>query len=507
MTSEKRQAELQRRLAQRDKNQKRSHAYIYYLIVILTLVYIIDEIISNLQTNLMPEMVASIFPDLGLVAGSKKFGLVSGIAIAMMAFSMFYKPLADRFGRKPFLVLNTLGMGAAVALCTLARNSGSFFVYWIGFFMLRFFVTPDEQVVYIFETVNEKHRATVYSLIKGVAEIGLVVIPLLRSLLFKVNLDGSGTESNPDNWRIIFLICAGIAFVVALFCLLFTKETDAFLDSRIAYLKKSDEELQAEKGFKNASKAQGGFFKSLAMVFQSKQLLFICIATAIYCAATSLVSYYSNLIENPILEGFKTGIYATEDAAQAAATAQLNKALFIFPFTCGALTLVYGFLSDKFGRKKVAVALLSLVTVAFVLFIVGNRYGWSIYLLGALIGIFLAGYWGTGDTYIMMIGESSPTNMRASAITANSLFFGIGQGLSTVLIMLVPEKNPDLFCLFISVPCFIISLALIMIFVKETKGIKIEDAGKELLEKQTSEEAKVEETIIQETKEEEKEEK
>lgn len=54
-----------------------------------------------------------------------------------MALVPFYKALADKFGRKPFLVLNTLGMGVGMALAWWSPNM---VLYFIGYGMTVFFV-------------------------------------------------------------------------------------------------------------------------------------------------------------------------------------------------------------------------------------------------------------------------------------------------------------------------------------------------------------------------------
>ena len=51
-----------------------------------------------------------------------------------MALVPFYKALADKFGRKPFLVLNTLGMGVGMALAWWSPNM---VLYFIGHFTAK----------------------------------------------------------------------------------------------------------------------------------------------------------------------------------------------------------------------------------------------------------------------------------------------------------------------------------------------------------------------------------
>ena len=495
----KEQKQLDRLL--REKARPKGKYYIWYLLLILGLIYIIDEIISNLQSNLLNEISHSIFPDVfsgpkGIVEAAAPFVTIGGIATAIMAISMFYKPLADRFGRKPFLFINTLGMGLAIALCALARNSNTFVFYVLGFFLMRFFVTPDEQVVYIFETVPENKRATVYSIIKGIAELGLVLISVMRFTILKTDIFGnSGEFVEYQNWRYIFLICAGIAVVISFIALLFARETDPFLDTKIAYLQKTPEEREEEnrklrmhKGFKEI-----GFFRGLKLVLCSKQLLFLSIATLLYTAASSSISYYQTLITDAVVEAQTPWVGAT--AAASAATSSLNEALFIYPFTCAFITLTYGFISDRIGRKKISIVLLAITAISFSLFIVGLRLGWNFFVLGALIGLFLGSFWSAGDTYIMMASESAPTSLRVSAMTVHSLFFGLGQLISSLVVMsFIRPFQPDLYCLIATIPCFVGSLVVLILFVKETKGRKIDEIE---LDTSLLKDKKVEEDVVE----------
>ena len=284
------------------------------------------------------------------------------------------------------------------------------------------------------------------------------------------------------NWRWIFLICAGTAALISLLALLLSRETDPYLDSRIEYLQKTPEQRrqEAEEQKLLRKNTQSGFFNGLAMVFKTKQLLFLCIATVLYASASSLITYYSTLVTHTYVDIF--------NRTDVAATGALNQALFVFPLTCGVITILYGFFSDKFGRKPILIALLSIVAVSFLLFIVGLLNDWNIFLLGAFIGLFLGGFWGAGDTLIMIASESAPTRIRVSAMTAHSLFFGMGQGISALLVIFVPTVRPELYCLIACLPLFVSSLVLVMLFVKETKDVNMEQVEMEFFKKKDEKE-------------------
>ena len=470
-------AELSRRKKQLAKPKPRY--YLWYLVLLLCLVYIIDEITSNIHANLLPEIAADING-----AHTEIFYTIESIATGMMVVSMFYKPLADRFGRKPFLIINTLGMSLSLFVCLLARES-SLWLYFIGFFLLRFFVTPDQQVVYIFETTPKDKRASAYSLIKGIAELGLVLIPLLRSAIMGGDIFGEGVSSaDISKWRFIFMIPAIIAAVIAFLCLLFARETDAFLKQRIAYLEKTDEQREEERKAKKSSASQGGLIAGLKAIFTNRQLLFLIIVTFVYILGRFLTSSYSDILSRAFgLQGL--------DVSQAAV--KITRTTFYFPFSCALVTFIYGFFSDLFGRKAITVALLSLTALSYALFAYGAMNDWGAPALGLLIGAFLGAYWGAGDTIIMMVGESSPTNLRASIMTAQSAFYGIGMIASLLIgpriLGIAGEDNANLstalwvFLIFASV-AYLASAVLLIIFTKETKGAEVESID---IDKKTSE--------------------
>ena len=276
----------------RQKAKPKPKLYLIYMIFILALIYIVDEVATNLPNSLetelnifyvgMPLVNSGAFTLDQLLAvgyngivepaeiyqslskGLSTIGIIKLVANATLVLGMFYRPLSDRYGRKIFLFINTIGMAAALFIIFTANN---IWVYALGFFALRFFVTPDQQVVYLYEIAPDKWRNTALSITKGVAEFGLVFVWLLRKLFLK--------EEVPSSFRWIFLSVAIAAAVVAFIALLCARESDVFLDSRIEHLSKTPEQRKEEAKAKDASKAQGGFIAALKYTFHNKQLLWI----------------------------------------------------------------------------------------------------------------------------------------------------------------------------------------------------------------------------------------
>ena len=463
----------------KERAKPKSHFYLWYMLFILALIYIVDEICTNLPNSLQTELNVALngyswansngysletlnhaaYGGVGPEAllkmlgdGLSKLSLITLLSNMMLIFSLFYRPLADRHGRKIFLFVNTLGISSS---CLLFFTANNIFVYAIALFALRFFVTPDQQVVYLFEIAPEKHRNAIYSLTKGVAELGLVFVALLRRLF----LDTSDYQS----YKWIFLTMAVTTFIVSLIALFFARESDVFLNSRIAYLSKSKEERIASE--KEISTKQGGFLAAVRYTLKTPQIRYICIATGIAQLCYACCNGYGVILNN--------GFLGMGGLNQAEAT----DVGFYFPFTCALITMLYGFVSDKWGRKITSIVLLSSCTVFYLFLCLGLQFAWPTWLIGLVLGCLLGADWSNGDVLSLLAGESAPTNLRASIMASWSLFYGVGMILSQGLAALAPHvvglKYLSLFYFFVCIPAWALSLFVLILKVKETKGMNL----------------------------------
>lgn len=99
-----------RELIRREKQlQSRSNRfYMLYLFMVLSLIYIIDEIASTISIQFQSNIINEFFvQNMGMEYGE---GLSLSSALGFITYPVtllivFYRPLADRFGRKPFLVI------------------------------------------------------------------------------------------------------------------------------------------------------------------------------------------------------------------------------------------------------------------------------------------------------------------------------------------------------------------------------------------------------------------
>ena len=442
--------ELQRRKLQLQK--KRPKGYLWYLLVVLSIVYIVDEITSAMGSALQSEVVTDFFVNgMGMEynTGLAAFTAMGAPVYCVMILMPFYKSLADRYGRKLFLVLNTIGMGIGMGICMVA---GSPLVYILGMLVINFVMYNDMQVIYVMECAPEKHRAKLTSLTKAVALMGVTLIPVFRDLF--MGNDGS-------QWRKVFLIPAIVALVVGVAAIFLMDETPAFVAKRVDYLGMTDEERAAKAASekKAADESKGGVGRALKFIFQHKQIRAVAICALVFMSATGVTSYYESIM--------KTG---------GMSTAQVTSAMYFIPFFNALMTAIGGFITDGLGRKKSAVILSTVAFLGLGAFVLCANFGMAPAIVGISYGLFIGGLWSVADMLCLMIaGESSPTHLRASVLGTMSLMSGMGGMISGVAITvgMLFVDSIGLLSLCVCAPFMLLSIVILLTQVHETKDVDL----------------------------------
>ena len=463
----KKELRRQKQLAywEKQKARPKKNTYFAYLVLIIALIYAVDEIASQIGTLMKTEIANDLMANFGASSVSA-LDVLTVIIFPFQALALIYKPLADRFGRKTFLIINTFGMSFAMLVIFLSNN---LILYCVGAILVQFFIPHDMHVVFIMESSPAKRRAITYSVIKFFANMGVMLIPLLRRALMH----------STSEWRNVYLIPALVGIVVSLIALLCAREPDTFIDSRLAYLRKTEEELAIEKAQKKAESSQGGVIPGLKFAFQHKQLKWLYI-TSIFANIGFLGSvnyqvimnygYGSNAVNN--------GLFATIEAAvESVSLNEVTLAIMLFPLGSAIAQVIMGFLCDTLGRKKAAIVTAFDCLLAFIGFFVGSNYGFNPYVVGFLCGAFVGSYYSTNDIIIMMVGESAPTNLRSSVMSAQFIVTAIGYALAyivgTPLNYLLGNTAIGTVCFCMLVPGYIITLILLFKKTNETKGLDL----------------------------------
>lgn len=462
MNSQKQRAREARELVRREKQleARNGRFYLPYLFMVLSLIYITDEIASTISIQFQANVVNEFFvQNMGMGYG-EGLSLLSGlgfITYPVTVLIVFYRPLADRFGRKPFLVINTFMMGLGLFFVYLSDN---IVMYMIGGTIMSFMVSHDMQCVYILECSSEKNRARNYALIKATAILGTLMIPLLREILMK---------NRSERWHLVYLVPALIGFTLSFIALFFAKETNTFLVNRIKYLKTPLEIRDQQSKEERTSNAQGGIINAVRFAFRHRQLRFLIFACCFFYTASLATATYSTVMKE------------SAGMSEAAITA----ALYLYPVGNAFMTLVAGLISDKFGRKITIIVMSCSAVCYYLAFIAGSMLGWVPQLVGFAIGGFMGSYWGAGDTIGgIMFSESAPTNLRSSVTVINTLLNGIMGGIATIITMfllpVIPKSTFGYMYLGLTVPGLVIAIFIIWKYVGETKGLDLKKVtGKE----------------------------
>ncbi len=446
-----------------EKGQKKDGKF--YLAVILFLiafVNIIDEIASGLPGNLQSSIVTDFLVANSFLGVNRTYeqglALHSTIGVLTYAFgivSPFYKALADRYGRKPLFAFSTLGMAAGMLIAFSASN---YLVFLLGYAVMAFFTGHDIQIIYVLEASPSKSRARIYSLLKALGIMGTVAVPVLRDLIM---------GNDWSKWRLVFLVPAVAGFIACGLVILFAKETRVFIKERTEYLSIPYEERKAEKERKKAeakvnSKNQG-VINGVKYIFANKDTRILIICHIIFDIGIAAVGLYHESMMH--LAGLSTE--------------HITDALYMIPFVYAAITFLSGFTADKIGRKGTVLIGSLMCVIGFITFFFGLKNGFSPTIIGILIGCYQGGFWIGRDYMNIMMTEKVPTEIRASVVGAEGLLISAGMALGYLGIVIgMSVTAVSNACMFIIVPFVSIAAIILMLKVKETKGVELSEIEK-----------------------------
>ena len=430
--------------------------YLAFAMVVLTIIYVVDEITSNMNAAMQPYILFDLFNITSRNVNSPEYtsaiNVVAPLQVAsyfLLIVTPFYKALSDKYGRRLFLMINTVGMGLGMCVVMTAPNVP---MYIIGMLFMMFFTPNDMQVLYIMETAPKEKRATYSFIAKGIALISVSLIGVMSRAFLK--------EDVPSSWRSVYLIPIVVAIVVGIIGYLLLKETPVFVEQRRKLLSMTPEELEAKKeeNKENSTAEEGGVFRAIKFIFTNKQLRWLFIAGFIFFATTFYTSYYATVLEG------------------AMSTSEVSSVLVIYPLFNGIITILSGFFSDKLGRKRVCLVLGSIALAGLLLFVLSCRLGWGAWAAGCAYGCSIGGLWSMSDTLILtMPAESAPSGMRSSVMGVMSVLIGGGSFIGQIIFIVCQNfVSMDALFLFICVPFMALSLLILMTKVKETRDVDLD---------------------------------
>ena len=462
ITEEQKQREIAKWT--REQNRPKGKAYLFYFTVLIALIYIADEVTSQIGGQMQSVIASQIFaPIVGEEYAVARMSAMGTVTMVISALAFLYKPLADRFGRKIFLIINTVGMALGLFVISIAHSIA---MYIIGSCIIAFFIPHDMQAVYIQESVPAKHRAKMYSIIKAIATLGIFIIPLLRMIFIPGN--------DYSDWRLVYLVPAVLILAVVLVGIFCVRESDAFIENRLHMLQMTEVEKEEAKQNNQDVESQGGLLKALKFAFKHKQMRWILIGTGFIMFGMVITMYYETILTYGYAQQFVIGGMAIE-AAKKEANTFVTQALLLFSIGSAVMQFFPGFIADKWGRKTATLAMVITLIVCAILFNVGAIKAWNPYLVGFLCGAASGSYIAAIDIAGLMCSESAPTNLRSSIMAVQPVVTGaiyvFAMVLAIVLINILGDAAIGMTCLCIALPGLAIGLMILFLKTKETKGV------------------------------------
>ncbi|MBP0969233.1 MAG: MFS transporter [Oscillospiraceae bacterium] len=451
--------EKERTLAVLKKKEADSLAFLKnmtLIMVILTVIYVVDEITSNI--NLMrPYMIFDLFRIPGADAASDEYAnavskmAVTSIPTYLFMFLMpFYKSFSDRFGRKIFLVINTVGMGVGMLLCMIAPN---YVWYIIGTVLYGFFTPNDMQVIYIMEVAPKERRATYCSVTKGIALLSVSLIGVLRSIFYD--------PSDLTTWRLVFLVPVAVALIVGFGSIFLLKETPVFLQRKIEELEGTEKPVEDE----TREEAEDYSLKeTVRYMFRSSQVRSLILILTIFMCAVALTGYAA---ETMLAYGM------TDD--------EMNLFYTVEPIVYAVFAFFSGFLTDWLGRKKSGILFGILALAGEIVFVLCAVFGAGPIVLAFANGLMYGGLWSFSDLlYIVVPSESVPTERRASVVGMLQ-YTALSNMVVTIIIgvlyQFIGSRNIGLVQLVFFVPFMLLSVLYVRKHLRETKDVDLNEAG------------------------------
>ena len=456
--------EKERREIERLEKTSAFHSHKHYfaiLIVVLSIVYIVDELASSVRgvvdVQTTRDLFNVVYPSAEYDNASATLGFVTMAGYLSFLISPFYKSLADRYGRRLFLIINTIGMGVGMLVCIISK---SIVVYVIGAVIMTFFTPNDVQVIYIMECAPKEHRAKLCSITKGIALISVSSLGLFVKMF--VN------DDVPSTWRNVFIIPIILAFAIGIAAIYLVKETPVYTQKRLEYLRSSEEERKAAAAAaEEGKKKEVSVLSAFKFIFKNKQTRAIAIVALLMAFSTGYTGKYQAMIE----AGKYNGVLNLD---------AVNIFLMFYPIINGIFTMIGGFITDSLGRKKSALILGLWAAIGLGIFAYGCINPLNPYIIGLAYGISIAGLWSISDMiYFVITSESTPTEMRASVVGSMQLIGMFGTGFNmiynNVVTVLAGSTNLPVVLTIAYLPLMVISLAIMMFFVKETRDVDLDN--------------------------------
>lgn len=360
--------------------------YTYYTLFVLGMMNIIDIFTSNAGPLVASFVVDEFFISRG-VPENEAYALY-GAAMALL--SLFFilglavRFIADRYGRRPALIINIVGMTIGAIITILSQD---FLTFFIGAIFGAVFLTADIQMLLMNEECPPEKRSQFVTSVMIMGLLGALLVIFMRYLYM--------SGANP-NWRALYFLTLIGGIIVTILAAFTLKESSIYLTMKAR--KAANPEKFPEKE---------SFGKSMKSVFKLNNF-----RTIVKILIVGILGVLGGMVARSYWEPFMSQNFTFNEVN----IIYIIRYLISIPFG-----IMIGRINDKIGRKAGLYTTLICAPVFLILCLLTISLG-NVIITGLFYGLFIYSIWLTPTTTGTMINELTPTQYRGTVSIFSLLF-------------------------------------------------------------------------------------
>jgi MFS family permease len=362
-----------------------------------------------------------------------QYGLAMSFVSIFMLIGLVIRYFADRYGRKPALIINIVGMSLSALLVLFSLN---FLMYVLGVLLGAVFLNADIQMLLVGEECPKEKRSQFINGIRIVGLCGALLVLVLRFIFI--------SGSNPQ-WRLLWLLPLVGGIIVTFIAIFTIKESSIYLTMKAQ--RSAHPELQNQKE---------GFIQALKSIRKLKNYKLIMITLVVGILA--------------VLGGFTDSNYMQPYLSQKFTFNEVNF-IYVIRFVISIpVSAFIGIVNDKFGRKIGLYLHLILIPLCLIIFIIFVHAG-NFIIAGIFYGVFIYSVWLTPATTGTIISELTPTKYRGTVGVYNLIIaYVILAGAMVFFSILKLWLDFETLFLIAFIPGCLIAIPIVIKSIPETKG-------------------------------------
>ena len=418
-----------------EKRVSYTKKYTYYTLFILGLMNIIDIFTSNAGPLVASFVVDEFFISRGVPenVAYAQYGAAMALLSLFFILGLAVRFIADRYGRRPALIINIIGMTIGAVITILSQD---FLTFYIGAIFGAVFLTADIQMLLMNEECPAEKRSQFVTSVMIMGLLGALLVIFMRFLFM--------SGANP-NWRALYFLTFIGGIIVTILAIFTLKESSVYLTMK-AMREANPEKMPEKEGF-------GKAMKSVFKLQNFRTILFILIVGILgVLGGMTARSYWEPYMSQNFTFNEVNIIY-------------IIRYLISIPFG-----IMIGRINDKIGRKAGLYTTLICAPIFLILCLFTISLGNAI-ITGIFYGLFIYAIWLTPTTTGTMVNELTPTQYRGTVSIFSLLFAYILIAIFTIFFsILVLWLSFETVFIISVVPGCLVAIIIVIKKLPETKA-------------------------------------